>query len=231
MCARLFLPVSPEELAEFLEMSIEDLPAIEPRYNIAPSQDLLAVRTDESGRRRVSPLRWGLVPRGAKDPRVGHRMINARSETAATRSAFRQSLRLRRCAVPAAGFYEWKTIGRVRQPFAIRPRAGLIAIAGLWDEWTSRDERLESCTLLTTEPNACVAEIHDRMPVLLDRGQLAEWLDPRRPLEELAPLLRPYPADELRIDPVSTRVNRPDFDEPSCIEPVKVEQPVQGTLF
>src|SRR5687768_8285425 len=142
MCARLFLPVSAEELAEFLEIAVEDLPPIEPRYNIAPTQDLIALRMDGTGRRRAAPLRWGLVPLGPQDPKVGHRMINARSETAATRSAFRDALRARRSAVTAAGFYEYKTIGRVRQPFAIRPRRGLVAIAGRWDEWEGQGQRL-----------------------------------------------------------------------------------------
>jgi putative SOS response-associated peptidase YedK len=231
MCARLFLAVSAEELADFLELSLEDVPALEPRYNIAPTQDVLAVRADASGRRRVAALRWGLVPQAAKDPKVGSRMINARSETAGTRAAFRNLLRTRRCVVPASGFYEWKGMGRVRQPFAIKPRAGLVAVAGLWDTWEGGGGRLETCTLLTTEPNARIAEIHDRMPVLLDREQLSAWLDPERPADDVAALLRPYPADRLVIDPVSTRVNRPDVDEPGNIVPVTVELPEQRTLF
>ena len=231
MCARLFLPVTAEELADLLEIAVDDLPEIVPRYNIAPGQDLLAARVDASGRRHVAPLRWGLVPRGVSDPRIGQRLINARSETVATRSAFRDSFRTRRCVVPAAGFYEWRKVGRVHQPFAIRPREGLLAIAGLWDVWEGEGRRLETCTLLTTEANTAVAEIHDRMPVLLRRGELARWLDPSRTTDDVATLLRPLPPDALVIDPVSTRVNRPDFDDPSCIVPTPVELPVQGTLF
>jgi len=231
MCARLFLPVSAEDLAEFLEIDVGELPEIEPRYNIAPTQDTLVVRAARTGRRQASMLRWGLVPRFAKDPKIAQRLINARSETAGKRGVFRESLRARRCAVPAAGFYEWKKMGRVRQPFAIRPRTGLIAFAGLWDSWQGDGRRLETFTILTTQPNDKVAAIHDRMPVILDREQLAGWLDPVHDIDDVSPLLRPYPADRLVIEPVSTRVNRADFDDPSCLEPVAIPLPEQRTLF
>jgi len=231
MCARLFLPVSAEDLAEFLEIDVRDLPELEPRYNIAPTQDALVVRASRAGRREASMLRWGLVPRFAKDPKIAQRLINARSETAAKRGVFRESLQARRCAVPAAGFYEWKKMGRVRQPFAIRPQTGLIAFAGLWDSWQGDGRRLETFTILTTQPNEAIAAIHDRMPVILDRTQLAAWLDPVNDTEDVSSLLRPYPADRLVIEPVSTRVNRADFDDPSCLTRVDVPLPQQGTLF
>src|SRR5687767_1386584 len=157
MCARLFLPVSAEDLAALLEVETDDLPPLPPRYNIAPGQDVLAVRGVPDGGREARMLRWGLVPRWAKDPRIAHRLINARSETAARQPAFRDSLRTRRCAVPAAGFYEWKKTGRVSQPYVVRPRSGLVAIAGLWDSWARDGRALETCTLLTTAANARVS--------------------------------------------------------------------------
>jgi putative SOS response-associated peptidase YedK len=231
MCARLFLPTSPEDLAEFLEIDMTSLPELTPRYNIAPGHDVLVVRR-VGAERRPAFLRWGLVPRFAESTRGAHRLINARSETAARRGVFRESLLRRRCAVPAAGFYEWKKMGRVRQPFAIRPRAGLVAVAGLWDVWEREGQRLESCTLLTTEPNEAIAAVHDRMPVLLGREQIEAWLDPAREApEDLARFWRPYPARKLVVEPVSTRVNRVDFDDPSCLTPLSSPLPEQSRLF
>jgi putative SOS response-associated peptidase YedK len=233
MCARLFLSVTPEEVADLLDVELADLPPLIPRYNIAPGQDILVARTAPSGVRATALLRWGLVPRFAKDPAIGHRLINARSETAARRAAFRDALRFRRCVVPATGFYEWKKVGRVSQPYAVRPRSAGIGIAGLWEEWEGGGRRLRTCTLLTTEANASMAAVHDRMPVLLDRAQRDEWLDPDRPLEAVNAVMRPYPADGLTIEPVSTRVNRADFDDPSCLEPIAPSEmaPEQGRLF
>jgi putative SOS response-associated peptidase YedK len=230
MCARVFLAASPEELVEFLDVA--PVPAFEPRFNIAPSQDLLVGRLDASGQRHVAFLRWGLIPRWSKDPKIGTKLINARSETAAERGVFAESLRTRRCLVPAGGFYEWRKIGTVRQPYLVRPKTGLLAIAGLWDSWERDGQRLDTCTLLTTTANATIAPIHDRMPVLLDREQFGAWLDPgRRDPDSLAPFLRPYPADRLVVQPVSTRVNRPDFDDPACLEVVEPALPAQGRLF
>jgi putative SOS response-associated peptidase YedK len=228
MCARIFLPVTDEDLAEFLE--VEVLPAFAPRYNIAPGQDVLVVRTDKSGR-TPALLRWGLVPHWTKDAAAASRFVNARSESASRRAAFKESLRARRCLVPAGGFYEWKKAGRVRQPYAIRSRAGLVALAGLWDRWEQGGRALETFTVLTTAAHGHVAEIHDRMPVILERDQLAAWLDPGRcSPEDLAPLLRPYPAERLIVQPVSTRVNKPEFDDPLCLSPSR-ELPSQGRLF
>jgi putative SOS response-associated peptidase YedK len=229
MCARLFLSVSDEELAEFLETA--GLPDIQPRYNIAPGQDILVVRAGADGQRQPGFLRWGLVPRWSKDPRIGQKLINARSETAFRRTVFRDALRARRCLVPAAGFYEWKRIGRVSQPYLVRPRAGLLAVAGLWDEWEGGGRRLETCTLLTTQANERIAPVHDRMPVLLDRDRFTRWLDPGSRADDVASLLVPYPAEKLVVEPVSTLVNRVDVDDPRCLEPVEISMPVQGRLF
>lgn len=231
MCARIFLPVTDEELASFLD--VPEVPQVGPRFNIAPGQDVRVLRADEAGRRAVALLRWGLVPRGPRDkagpPLV---IINARSETVARQPAFRDSLRRRRCLVPAAGFYEWKKVGRTSQPYAVRSTGGLVALAGLWDVSLRQGQLLESFTLLTIPANEAIAPIHDRMPVVLEREQFAAWLDPeRQEAEDVAPLVRPYPADRLRVEPVSTRVNRPENDDALCLEPAAPVVPRQGTLF
>jgi putative SOS response-associated peptidase YedK len=224
MCARLFLPVTDAELAAFLDMAVEDLPPTGPRYNIAPGQDVRVLQ--EAPRARL--LRWGLVPRQAKDPSAT-RFVNARSETAGQRTAFRDSLRTRRCVVPAAGFFEWKKEGRLRLPYAIRADAGLIGIAGLWDSWTDPGGgTLTSFALLTTEANERIAAVHDRMPVILERGQFAEWLDPAR--GDLTPFFEPYPASRTSLERVSTRVNKPQFDDPACLRPDPAEL-TQQRLF
>ena len=200
--------------------------------------------------RRLAMLRWGLVPAWAKDPAIGNRMINARAETAADKPAFRDAFRVRRCLILADGFYEWQRIGARKQPFYIhrlddRP----FAFAGLWERWIAPsaapspsrgihaargDARgeprgseegwgapaVESCTILTTEPNELLRPIHDRMPVILDSADFDAWLDPSpRDVARLQPLLRPYPADELDAYPVGTYVNRPEHDGPECVRP------------
>jgi putative SOS response-associated peptidase YedK len=230
MCARVFLSVSDEELADFLEM--DDLPAFAPRYNVAPGQDVLVLRASPKAPRAAALLRWGLVPRWSKDASGGARMINARSETAGRRAAFKDSLRERRCLIPAAGFYEWKQEGARRQPYAIRSRAGLVALAGVWDAWEGPDRRLETFTVLTTEAHGALAEIHDRMPVILERDQFSGWLDGGLGSpEDLEEWLRPYPAERLTAEAVTTRVNRVDFDDPACLRPEPAPLLSQRTLF
>src|SRR6185503_3029509 len=178
MCAR-FQFAPPEDWVE--EFGLTDTPDVAPRYNIAPTQDVLAVRRRRAGDRQARLFRWGLVPSWADDPAVGNRLINARAESVATRPAFRDPFLQRRCLVPAQGFYEWKKFGRAREPWLIRLKGGAtFAFAGLWDRW-SRGEghAIESCALITTAANALVAPIHGRMPVLLGRADYERWLDPR----------------------------------------------------
>ncbi|HEV8253796.1 MAG TPA: SOS response-associated peptidase [Vicinamibacteria bacterium] len=229
MCGRTFLTNLIEELAE--EFGVETLPAIPPRYNIAPGQDVLAVRVDpETGRRGFSMLRWGLVPWWARDAKSTRPLVMARAETAAKRPAFRDAFRSRRCLLPASGFYEWRRSGRTRQPFVIRMKDRRpFAIAALWDRWkTPEGSRLESCAVLTTSANEIVAPIHDRMPAILERGDFEAWLDPgREDLLELQDLLRSYPAVAMEAYPASTRVNRVEADDPSCLEPA-AEAPADG---
>lgn len=231
MCGRFTLTSTPEELAR--RFGLDAPPPLAPRYNIAPGQDVLAVRRRADGRRRADLLRWGLVPSFSPDPSVGGRMINARVETAAGRPAFREALRHRRCLVPADGFYEWADRGGARQPFHVALREGVpFGLAGLWERW--RDPAggwLESCTLLTAPAAPALRDLHDRMPIVVAPGTYAAWLDVDA-CEPASLLGRLYEeaATAFRVHAVSTRVNRADRDEPGCIEPVP-ELPRQGTLF
>jgi putative SOS response-associated peptidase YedK len=199
------------------------------RYNIAPTQPILAVTNNHAD--RLEHLHWGLIPSWAKDPAIGNRMINARAETLAEKPAFRTALRRRRCLVPADGFYEWKKDpdGKTKTPMHVRMKdAGVFAFAGLWDVWRSPDGSvLPSCTLITTEPNELMKDIHDRMPVIIKREDYQRWLDANeRDPADLTELLKPYPASEMEARPVSKTVNNPKNDSPACIESMSNE-----TLF
>lgn len=175
-------------------------------------------------------LRWGLVPHWAEDPSVGNRMINARAESVATRPAFRDPFRDRRCLIVATGFYEWRRAGTARDPYLIRLKGGpLFAFAGLWDRWQSGPEPLESCTIVTTDANSLVAPIHDRMPVLLEPSSYGAWLDPNARPQDLEALLRPYRPDVMEMFPVTARVNDADVDDPGCAERVE-ERPATRQL-
>jgi putative SOS response-associated peptidase YedK len=231
MCGRFALTSSPEELAK--RFGLDEVPSAAPRYNVAPGQDVLAIRADAGGRRRAAPLRWGLVPGWAESPAFGARTINARAETAATRPAFRAAFAERRCIVPADGFYEWAPRGDFRQPFWIAPTDGApLGFAALWERWQAPDGApLETCALLTTAANAAIAELHPRMPVVLAPDAYAPWLAPdARDVDALSALLGPLPDDALAFHPVGTRVNRVDVDEPGLLEPVP-DAPRQPSLF
>lgn len=232
MCGRFTLTSTPEELAR--RFGLDEAPALAPRYNIAPGQEVLVVRSAaDTGGRSASLLRWGLVPSWAKSPSVGNRMINARAETLASKPAFRAALRRRRCLVLADGFYEWAKRGALKQPFHIGLReGGPFGFAGLWEHWSDPDGAvLESCTIVTTDASATIRDIHPRMPVILAPEAEAEWLDAAQSdPDTLLPLLRPLPDDALSFHAVSDRVNRPGFDEPACLEPVP-EIPRQASLL
>ncbi|TMA33055.1 MAG: SOS response-associated peptidase [Deltaproteobacteria bacterium] len=231
MCGRFTLTSTPESLAE--RFGLDAPPSLAPRYNIAPGQEVLAIRAHGEGR-RAALLRWGLVPawsdRAAAS--AGPPLINARAETAAQRAAFRDAFRARRCIVPASGFYEWANRGDFRQPYWIAPSDGAPwGIAGLWERWTAPDGApLESCALLTTAANARVAELHDRMPAILAPDAYAIWLDPARDAAALAGLLAPLAFDALLVRPVGTRVNRVENDDPALLDAVP-EPPRQPSLF
>jgi putative SOS response-associated peptidase YedK len=206
-------------------------PNLAPRVNIAPSQEVAAVRLGpgEAGRggRHFVWLRWGLVPSWAKDPGIGNRMINARAETVAEKPAFRAAFRARRCLLLADGFYEWKTESGRKQPYRITlADAGPFAFAGLWERWADPQggarggATIESCTIITTVANPRLKAIHPRMPVILDPAAVEPWLDPETPGAEARALLRPYPAEALIHYRVSPRLNSPANDDPALIEPL-----------
>ncbi|WP_193371146.1 SOS response-associated peptidase [Pelagibius marinus] len=224
MCGRFTNQITWRELVELYE--IHDQPALNlrPRYNVAPSQDIPIVRPvpvedeeDEDAPREVVMARWGLVPFWAKDLKVGYKMINAKAETVDEKPAFRNAFKRRRCLIPADGFYEWKKLDKKeKQPYRLcLPEQRAFAFAGLWEA----NDKLEvtSCTIITTEPNAVAAEIHDRMPVILPPEAYAGWLSQATPPEEAKALLKPY-AGEMIAYPVDKAVGSPKNDGPELIE-------------
>lgn len=220
MCGRFTLTVDAEQLA--LVFGLVEIPnGWQPRYNIAPTQPVLGVREVEN--RKGEWMRWGLIPSWAKDSTIGNRLINARAETLAVRPTFRSAFASRRCLVLADGFYEWQRTGgkSPSQPFLFRLKDGApFAFAGLWDVWrASTGETVLSCTLITCPANPLVGEIHERMPVILDREECWEWLEAHT-LSHLMNLLRPYPPEKMEVIPVSRAVNDPTLDAPICIQPV-----------
>jgi len=224
MCGRFTLHTSANVLAQLFDLP--EAPALVPRYNIAPTQPVAIVRSgNQFDLREWALVRWGLVPSWAKDPGIGARMINARAETVAEKPSFRAAFKRRRCLVPADGFYEWQKIGNRKQPHYIRMRDGApFAIAGLWEHWHGRDgSELETCTLLTTEPNELLAPIHNRMPVIIAPEDYEEWLDnsneDRHFLSILQHLLRAYPGEQMETYPVSAYVSNARNEGEACIEP------------
>ena len=224
MCGRFTLRSPAESLALHFSCDIEG--ELAPRYNIAPTQMVSAVRRQaEDVNARFATLRWGLVPSWAKDLSIGSRMINARAETVAEKPAFRAAFRRRRCLIPADGYFEWLKRGRTKQPYYFRMRdESPLAFAGLWETWQGGADQaaIESCTIITTEANELARPIHDRMPVILEPDHYELWLDPQeRDPDVLRPLLRTFQSDAMVVDPVSTRVNSPRIDDPKCIQVVR----------
>lgn len=222
MCGRFTLRAPASVVAE--AFGLLEVPSLAPRYNIAPTQPAPVVRTPDQtdpASREFVWLRWGLIPSWASDPSIGNRMINARCESVAEKPAYRAPFRRRRCLIVADGFYEWQQVGRRKMPYFFHLRDDRpFAFAGLWESWEGPDHSvIQSCTLLTTTPNPTVAPIHDRMPAILPPEHYDLWLDPavQRP-DELQPLLVPWAGDDLAAYAVGTGVNRPDRDDPTCIE-------------
>lgn len=216
MCGRFSLKASPDDLWKTLDA--EAIAGYRPRYNIAPTQDVLGVIVEEGGR-RARMLRWGLVPFWADDIRIGNRMINVRSETVAEKPAFRNAFARRRCLVAADGFYEWQASPSGKRPHRIQKRDGRpFCFAGLWERWDRGGQVVESCGILTRAADEVLAPIHDRMPVILDGSWCTAWLSPDTEADTLLEMLRGAPAPELEVYPVSTLVNRPSNDLPECLE-------------
>jgi len=196
---------------------------VRPRYNIAPTQTIAAVRrTGSASPRTLAWLHWGLIPSWAKDAKMAASMINARSETAAEKPAFRSAFARRRCLVLCDGFFEWKKVGREKQPYYYRMQDERpFALAGLWESWRgpagSEGPPLESATILTSTANELCCELHDRMPVILEACDYDSWLDPAAAKEDLLALLAPFSADAMKSEPVSRRVNNARNDDPQCV--------------
>jgi len=205
-----------------------------PRFNIAPTQPVPVIRQHpKEAVRQLSVMKWGLIPRWAKDPSIAMSTINAKSETAATKPAFRDPLKFRRCLIPADGFYEWKRTVKAKQPFCFEIKDGeLFAFAGLWDGWKDASGNwIKTCSILTTTPNALTATIHDRMPVILDRESYDLWLDPgMQNVAAISELLKPYDASQMQLYPVSSRVNHVTNDDEECSRRVEITE-AQNRLF
>jgi putative SOS response-associated peptidase YedK len=240
MCGRYALTTSAEVLAQLFRAAINF--ELHYRYNIAPTQIAPVARAIGAGdnQREVVGMQWGLIPSWAKDPSIGSRMINARSETAAEKPSFRSAFKRRRCLVPASGFYEWKKLtndrfgkgGRAaKQPFYIyRADEQPLVMAGLWESWTDPESNksLETYSILTTDANDQLRDLHDRMPAILEPEQFDAWIDPEREdAASLQSLLKPAADGVLAMHPVSTRVNSPKHDEPSLVEPNQSDRAVR----
>jgi len=239
MCGRYSITTPPDAVRA--HFGYGEQPNFPPRYNIAPTQPIPIVRL-EDGARHFALVRWGLIPSWVKDLKKLPMLINARAETAASKPSFRSAMRRRRCLIPADGFYEWQKRGKgAKQPYCIRQRGGgMFAFAGLWETWTGPEgEEIESAAIVTTDANQLLAPIHDRMPVILDPGDYAAWLDNEGTgPDEVQALLRPAPEEWLEAYPISTRVNRVANDDASVQElaepedpAAEPEDPAQGTLL
>ena len=221
MCGRFGLFVTPEVLEEYF--SLTDFAAVlspPPRYNLTPGQAVAVVR-EHDGRRRLDALQWGLIPFWAKDASIGRKLINARLDGIATKPAFREAWTRRRCLIPASGFYEWsEPIGGRKRPHFIRPGTEpLLALAGLWERWRQPSgDKLETCVIVTTDANAQLAKVHDRMPLLIPRDAYALWLDPRSSVDEVAKLADRPPS--LDVHAVGFAVNDPRQDDETLIAPI-----------
>lgn len=221
MCGRFALKTPPRTIRE--HFNLPEAVALTPRYNIAPSQEVAAVRkSPDKKNRQLDMLRWGLIPGWARDMKVGYRMINGRAETLAQKPSFRSAFRKRRCLIAADGFYEWHHAGKSRTPYFIQLKNDpVFAFAGLWESWNSPEGRtIESCTIITTAANELVKRMHDRMPVIISPDQYDTWLQDNAAPDSLQQLLRPYPADEMQMHRVGPGVNSPKNDAPECILPL-----------
>jgi putative SOS response-associated peptidase YedK len=224
MCGRFARRSTREVLAEWFGVDLEDLPPFVPSYNVAPQSVQPVVRVGrDSGEPEFALLRWGLVPFWAKDAKIGYSTINARAEEAATKPAFRDAMRKRRCLVPADAFYEWaRTESKTKQPYAVALRSGEpYAFAGLWEQWRPKEgEPLETFTILTTDPNELLEPIHNRMPVVLEPKDYGRWLDHTDPSRPPVDLLRPFPAEQMIAWAVGDRVGSVRNNDAELLAPL-----------
>jgi putative SOS response-associated peptidase YedK len=233
MCGRYRLSRRKQILEEHFD-SVSGEEDWTPRYNIAPTQPVPIIRQHpREPVREMSLVRWGLIPSWSKDSSTAAKMINARSETVSTLPAFRDAMKSRRCIIPADGFYEWQKKGKTKQPYCFEVNDGkLFAFAGIWDRWKNPSgDMVETCSILTTTPNAVTSAVHDRMPVILDPEGYDLWLDPgMKNVNTASELLKPYDARSMRCYPVATRVNHVANDDEGCSAPVELVE-IQNDLF
>ena len=225
MCGRYRLSRRKQAIEEYFGTAENDV-EWESRYNIAPTQPVLTVRRNPTQPvRELSLMEWGLIPSWAESASNAAGLINARSETAASKPAFRDAMKFRRCLIPADGFYEWQRTSRLKQPFCFEVGEGdLFAFAGLWNRWKNASgERLESCLILTTAANSVALDIHNRMPVILHRDEYDLWLDPEmRNVAKVSELLKPFDVTRMRRYPVSSRVSVVQNDDQSCAASIEL---------
>jgi putative SOS response-associated peptidase YedK len=221
MCGRYTMRSPANVIADEFELPV--MPPYVPRWNIAPTQMVAAIRLQD-GKQVAATLRWGLIPSWVQDVKKSPLLINAKSETAATKPAFRAAFKRRRCLVLADGYYEWQKVGKLKQPYYHRLKNDRpFAFAGLWERWEKGEQPIESCTILTTDANELAAAFHDRMPVILPRDARCLWLDPEiDDAAALSKLLRPYPAAEMTAYAVNAIVNKAGNEGPECIAPLAV---------
>lgn len=220
MCGRFTLTRPVDEITR--HFGIKGAVELQARYNIAPTQEIAVVR--QNGERELIPMRWGLIPGWSREGEMKSLLINARAETLTEKPAFRESVKTRRCLIPADGFYEWAHTGKKKQPWHIRVKdSSLLGFAGLWDVWRGGGGQvIESCTIITTAANAAVAKLHDRMPAIIPPAQYDAWL--AADVREALALLAAYPAEGMRMYPVSGLVSRTKNDEPACLEPLEISE-------
>lgn len=222
VCGRFALFSSKQKIQDQYQLSWDG--EMSQRYNIAPTQSILAIIQDDAGERKARWFRWGLIPFWAKESSIGSRLINARGETVDQKPSFRHLLKRKRCLILVNGFFEWKKQGNQKQPYFIRCNdRELFSFAGLWDFWKTDEQAIYSCTIITTEANELMKPIHQRMPVILDQEQEKQWLDHDITNREwLKSLLMPFDEKKMELYPVSTLVNNPQNDQPNTIKPTKV---------
>jgi putative SOS response-associated peptidase YedK len=213
MCGR-FTSRKPEKI-KIDGVHSSDLEGAKPRYNIAPSQQILSVIQTGDGRHALY-LEWGLIPSWSKE---GNGIINARSETLAEKPSFRDSFKRRRCLIPADGFFEWKKTGKTKQPYYFQMKdESVFSFAGIWDTWKTDGKEIISCAIITTKPNELLSQVHNRMPVILHPGDFDTWLGSEIETDDLSDLLKPFPNEYMKGYPVSTNVNSPSVDNPQLVE-------------
>ncbi len=222
MCGRFALNENPRKFAEYFQLSGEA--ELSPSWNIAPSLRIHTITIDQDGHRHLNKMKWGLVPSWAKDAAIGSKLANARGETVAEKPSFRAAFKYHRCLIPASGFYEWKSEKGIKHPWYVSLKSGEpIAFAGLWETWQPNEgEFIESCCIITTDANALMQPIHDRMPVILDQDQWETWLSPQiKQPGKLIPLIRPHDSNSMQAWPVSRELNRVGLrNDAGLIEPI-----------